>query len=83
MRMKRLDYADTMVVLITILSISLSLMILWQAIHSSAQGVHTVGNRVYDGSTLIGVCGGNPPTAGELPASRDDTDVTWYAECPR
>lgn len=81
--MKRPDYADTLVVLITLLSVSLSLMILWQAIHSSAQGVHTVSNHVYDGATLIGICGGNPPAAGELPQSTDDTDVTWYAECPR
>ena len=37
---------------------------------------------VYDGSTLIGVCGGKPPAT--MPHSTNpDVDVTWYPECPR
>jgi len=41
-------------------------------------------SRVYQGSTLIGVCGGQPPNRETLPKSSDPSvDVTWYPECPR
>ncbi len=50
--------------------------------HQQTVGTHTYQGRVYDGSTLIGVCGGQPPVV--MPQSSDPSvDVTWYPECPR
>lgn len=49
----------------------------------SNQQIYTVGNQVFEGSTLIGICGGEPPTPASIPPSSDKVDVTWYPECPR
>jgi len=45
--------------------------------------VYVVGNRVFEGETLIGICGGDPPAPASIPPSSDQVDVTWYPECPR
>lgn len=52
--------------------------------HAFDSRIWVVDSRVYQGSTLIGVCGGQPPTRETLPKSDDPSvDVTWYPECPR
>ncbi len=50
--------------------------------HAFDSRIWVVDSRVYQGSTLIGVCGGQPPV--KMPVSDDPSvDVTWYPECPR
>ncbi len=50
--------------------------------HAFDSCIWVVDSRVYQGSTLIGVCGGQPPA--KMPVSDDPSvDVTWYPECPR